>query len=274
MPRTRSLQSVWMSCLHSPPSRHQPTQCASRPCAGVACSGRGRCAAWGIHGVCRHAVAPMSSSLHWRQSPWRLRRTTAMYPRKTDLALTALQSHRSPLTLLQRRALILADGQRDLDTLAALLGGEAATLVQTLCALGYLHLGAGVATTTAPPSAAAAAPSALSDAEPAAPLLSEEEQQRQRRRATTNARLYLLDILQLQRNPVAIVLHRRLQAARSDIESHAAIAEALQALPQFTSASYAERVRTRSAELLPDTLGEATAAAAESVVRHADNASV
>lgn len=88
-----------------------------------------------------------------------------MYPRKTHLALTALQSHRSPLTLLQRRALILADGQRDLDTLAALLGGEAATLVQTLCALGYLHLGAGVATNAAPPSAAAEAPSALSDAD-------------------------------------------------------------------------------------------------------------
>ncbi|WDJ85513.1 hypothetical protein [Xanthomonas campestris] len=193
-----------------------------------------------------------------------------MYPRKTDLALTALQSHRSPLTLLQRRALILADGQRDLDTLAALLGGEAATLVQTLCALGYLHLGAGVAANTVPPSSAAAP----SDAKPAAPLLSEEEQQRQRRRATTNARLYLLDILQLQRNPVAIVLHRRLQASRSDIEIHAAIAEALQALPQFTSASYAERVRTRSAELLPDMLGEATAAAAESIVRYADNASV
>ncbi|MEB1549203.1 hypothetical protein VDQ94_09875 [Xanthomonas campestris pv. campestris] len=193
-----------------------------------------------------------------------------MYPRKTDLALTALQSHRSPLTLLQRRALILADGQRDLDTLAALLGGEAATLVQTLCALGYLHLGAGVAANTVPPSSAAAP----SDAKPAAPLLSEEEQQRQRRRATTNARLYLLDILQLQRNPVAVLLHRRLQAARSDIEIHAAIAEALQALPQFTSASYAERVRTRSAELLPDMLGEATAAAAESIVRYADNASV
>ncbi|CAD0304270.1 hypothetical protein CFBP2533_05310 [Xanthomonas hortorum pv. pelargonii] len=64
-----------------------------------------------------------------------------MTPRKTDLAVTALQSHRSPLTLLQRRALILADGQRDLATLAQLLGGDAATLVQTLCAMGYLQLG-------------------------------------------------------------------------------------------------------------------------------------
>ncbi|CEE22859.1 hypothetical protein [Xanthomonas citri] len=47
-----------------------------------------------------------------------------MIPRKTELALTTLQSHRSPLTLLQRRALILADGQRDLATLAMLLGGD------------------------------------------------------------------------------------------------------------------------------------------------------
>ncbi|MCC4627403.1 hypothetical protein LL973_24655, partial [Xanthomonas campestris pv. nigromaculans] len=60
----------------------------------------------------------MSSALHWRASRYWLRRTAAMIPRKTELALTTLQSHRSPLTLLQRRALILADGQRDLATLA------------------------------------------------------------------------------------------------------------------------------------------------------------
>ncbi len=63
-----------------------------------------------------------------------------MIPRKTELALTTLQSHRSPLTLLQRRALILADGQRDLATLATLLGGDGTGLVQSLCALGYLDL--------------------------------------------------------------------------------------------------------------------------------------
>lgn len=61
-----------------------------------------------------------------------------MIPRKTELALTTLQSHRSPLTLLQRRALILADGQRDLATLAMLLGGDGTGLVQSLCAMGYL----------------------------------------------------------------------------------------------------------------------------------------
>ncbi|NIK40417.1 hypothetical protein FHY12_002742 [Xanthomonas arboricola] len=180
-----------------------------------------------------------------------------MTPRKTELALTALQSHRSPLTLLQRRALILADGQRDLATLAALLGGDGAALVQGLSAMGYLAFGtpAGNATTPLAPPAAALAPVVAGDCvpPPAAPP-SEEDLQRQRRRAATNARLYLLDILQLQRNPVAVVLHRQLHAARTEDTIAAAIAEALRALPQITSASYAERVRARIGELLPDAL--------------------
>ncbi|PKV13399.1 hypothetical protein [Xanthomonas prunicola] len=177
-----------------------------------------------------------------------------MTPRKTELALTTLQSHRSPLTLLQRRALILADGQRDLATLALLLGGDGAALVQSLCAMGYLDLGVAAAPTHN--TAATSLPPAVSetrapppDAEP-----NEEELQRLRRRAATNARLYLLDILQLQRNAVAVALHRQLQAARDEDQIRMAIAQALHALPQITSASYAERVRTRIGELLPETL--------------------
>ncbi|MCC4617734.1 hypothetical protein LL972_17300 [Xanthomonas campestris pv. asclepiadis] len=181
-----------------------------------------------------------------------------MTPRKTALALTALQSHRSPLTLLQRRALILADGQRDLATLAVLLGGDGAALVQALCAMGYPAFGtpAGGAATPLTPPAATLAPVVMpgtSVPPPAAPP-SEEDLQRQRRRAATNARLYLLDILQLQRNPAAVVLHRQLHAARAEDTIGAAIAEALRALPQITSASYAERVRARIGELLPDAL--------------------
>lgn len=180
-----------------------------------------------------------------------------MIPRKTELALTALQSHRSPLTLLQRRALILADGQRDLTSLALLLGDHGAALVQTLCAMGYLtgtdDAQASASRSTAP--MAAMAPTATAPATlqtPPATEPTEEDLQRQRRRAATNARLYLLDILQLQRNPVAVVLHRQLQAARAEDEIGIAIHTALHALPQFTSASYAQRVRTRIEELLPD----------------------
>ncbi|MEA9581588.1 hypothetical protein VC218_22685 [Xanthomonas nasturtii] len=182
-----------------------------------------------------------------------------MTPRKTELALTALQSHRSPLTLLQRRALILADGQRDLATLALLLGDSGAALVQTLCAMGYLtgaeDAPASASRSTAPMVAVmpiAAVPAAVQAPPVTAPT--EEDLQRLRRRAATNARLYLLDILQLQRNPVAVVLHRQLQAARAEEEIGIAINTALRELPQFTSASYSQRVRTRIEELLPDAL--------------------
>ncbi|CAD2252533.1 hypothetical protein QSH46_005465 [Xanthomonas arboricola pv. juglandis] len=181
-----------------------------------------------------------------------------MTPRKTELALTALQSHRSPLTLLQRRALILADGQRDLATLAVLLGGDGdgAALVHALCAMGYLEFGtqAGSATRTAQASDSSPAGVPGTHVSPPAAPPSEEDLQRQRRRAATNARLYLLDILQLQRDPVAAALHRQLQAARAEDAIGAAIAETLRALPQITSASYAERVRARIGELLPDAL--------------------
>ncbi|NJC28815.1 hypothetical protein GGR79_000282 [Xanthomonas arboricola] len=179
-----------------------------------------------------------------------------MTPRKTELALTALQSHRSPLTLLQRRALILADGQRDLATLAVLLGGDGAALVHALCAMGYLEFGtqAGSAIRTAQASDSSPAGVPGTQVTPPAAAPSEEDLQRQRRRAATNARLYLLDILQLQRDPAAAALHRQLQAARAEDAIGAAIADALRALPQITSASYAERVRARIGELLPDAL--------------------
>ncbi|MCC4610844.1 hypothetical protein LL963_01825 [Xanthomonas campestris pv. esculenti] len=181
-----------------------------------------------------------------------------MTPRKTALALTALQSHRSPLTLLQRRALILADGQRDLTALAQLLGDNGTALVQTLCAMGYLTPADDSAKAAVPETAARTAASLIATAPPVVQTLqalpTADDLHRQRRRAATNARLYLLDILQLQRNPAAAVLHRQLQAARADDEIGIAIGVALQELPQFTSASYAERVRARIGELLPEAL--------------------
>ena len=50
-----------------------------------------------------------------------------MQPRKTDLARTALQAHRAPLDMRQRRLLILCDGQRSI---------AEATLLLTVYSLG------------------------------------------------------------------------------------------------------------------------------------------
>ena len=59
-----------------------------------------------------------------------------MQPRKTDLARTALQAHRAPLDMRQRRLLILCDGQRSIAELTALLGQDAAAMVIQLIQAG------------------------------------------------------------------------------------------------------------------------------------------
>ncbi|MFC6840871.1 hypothetical protein [Xanthomonas theicola] len=154
-----------------------------------------------------------------------------MPPRKTALALAALQSHAAPLDMRHRRVLILADGRRSADELAALGGSNAAAIVQTLLQLGYLDDG-------------------RADAAPPDP-----------RRALLNARMYLLDLLQLQRHPASRLLQQRLRDAREEAATLQAIAHALRAMPEMTSQRYAQRIRERVLEVLPAPLHAALAAA-------------
>ncbi|MEL4890652.1 hypothetical protein PQU63_07005 [Xanthomonas protegens] len=166
-----------------------------------------------------------------------------MHPRKTALALAALQSHDAPLDMRQRRVLILADGQRSVEELATLGGRGADAIVQGLLEQGYLDDGRSVA---AAPVAASAPPP------PADP-----------RRALLNARMYLLDLLQLQRHPASPALQLQLRAAREEQDTLRAIALALRTMPEMTSERYAQRIRERVLEILPAALHGALTAAAE-----------
>jgi hypothetical protein len=163
-----------------------------------------------------------------------------MQPRKTDLARTALQAHRAPLDMRQRRLLILCDGQRDLPQLSAMIGAEASAMVIQLIQAGYLM--------STPPVEAApvAAPPGTPAPAPAAPPPSE------RRRSLVAARIYLLGILEMQRHPQAAALFHALQRARSDEDVIASLHTALAALPGLTSPGYAERVRQRVLEVMPE----------------------
>lgn len=155
-----------------------------------------------------------------------------MHPRKTALALAALQSHAAPLDMRQRRVLILADGQRSVDELVTLGGSNAAAIVQALLQQGYLDDGRATVVPAAPAPAPAIAP-----ADP--------------RRALLNARMYLLDLLQLQRHPASRALQQRLRDAREETATLQAIADALRAMPEMTSERYAQRIRERVLEVLP-----------------------
>lgn len=167
-----------------------------------------------------------------------------MQPRKTDLARDALQAHRAPLDMRQRRLLIMCDGQRDIAQLTALIGPEAPAMVIQMIQAGYL--------VSAPEAAVAAVPAAAAVAAPAAA-----EPAPERRRSLVAARIYLLGILELQRNPQAAALYRDLQMARAEGDVVTSLRTALDALPGMTSEGYSQRVRQRVLEALPLEHGEA-----------------
>ncbi len=187
-----------------------------------------------------------------------------MQPRKTDLARTALQAHRAPLDMRQRRLLILCDGQRSIADLTGLIGQEAPAMVIQLVQGGYLETGAPAPPPPAPsppvaprPTAAVApavVPAAAPAPAPAAPV--------ERRRSLVAARIYLLGILEMQRNPMAAALFRDLQQARAEEDVVKVLQAALQALPGMTSDGYCERVRQRLLEALPTEHCDAFAATA------------
>lgn len=152
-----------------------------------------------------------------------------MHPHKTALARDTLQSHRAPLDLRQRRLPILADGRRDVAELTRMLGEDTPARIRELCAAGYLQDDAD----EAPPPA------------PAAPVHAP---------VPAAARMYLQGMLELQRHPQAVELRQRLQFSRDEETAFTTILAALAALPAITSASYAERVRQRVAEVLPEAL--------------------
>lgn len=164
-----------------------------------------------------------------------------MQPRKTDLARTALQAHRAPLDMRQRRLLILCDGQRGIAELTALLGQDAAAMVIQLIQGGYLVTAESPAIT--PPEPTAASAGMVPAAAAVAPV--------ERRRSLAAARIYVLGILEMQRHPNAAALFRDLQQARAEDAILQVMQSALRVLPALTSDGYCQRVRERLLEALP-----------------------
>ncbi|MBN4957200.1 MULTISPECIES: hypothetical protein [Stenotrophomonas] len=166
-----------------------------------------------------------------------------MQPRKTELARTALQAHRAPLDMRQRRLLILCDGQRSITDLTGLLGQDAPAMVIQLVQAGYLSTGTGAAAPPPPP-AATVEPQPATPAAAAATAV-------ERRRSLVSARIYVLGILEMQRHPQAAALFRDLQQARAESEVLQVLHSAMRMLPGLTSEGYCQRVRQRLLEALP-----------------------
>lgn len=180
---------------------------------------------------------------------------------KTDKARTALQARSPALNAMDRRVLIVSDGERSRDALLAMFGKEAATNIERLLREGYLEAvqrpgmfaqaASGLASMlrsertdreSAEPSATITAVSAPAPAPK--PAVS--------RRSMAAAKMYLVDMLQLQRNEESASLRAAIHTAPSEDELVWQLCKALRHLRATTAASYGERVSTRLAEILPE----------------------
>jgi len=201
---------------------------------------------------------------------------------------------RAGLSLPERRILIVIDGKRTLDEVVALLGSGILPALDRLLKDGYIRqsdphadaassgggvagaftgllrattealqarteqIRAGIARQPAPAISAPTLPR-LSSAPTVTPAIAQvapasPSPARGQRRSLVAAKMYMIDMLQLQRHPDAVECKARIQFAGGDAELLDAILDGLRALHRLTSASYGQRIVARLGEALPEAL--------------------
>lgn len=211
---------------------------------------------------------------------------------KTTLAHSALQAGASAgLSLTERRILIVTDGKRTLNEVMAMLGPDILPAIDRLLKDGYISpaqsrdaqaggqptgvagaftgllrattdalqarteqiRASGARTAGAPavmePPPATSAVATLQPSPPAAAAPA-----RGQRRSLVAAKMYMIDMLALQRHPDAVEHKARIQFCGNDEALVEALLDGLQALLPLTNDSYGQRVLARLGEVLPEPL--------------------
>jgi hypothetical protein len=227
---------------------------------------------------------------------------------KTALAREALQAGSGAgLSVQERRILIMTDGKRSLNDVMALLGADILPAIDRLIRDGYIDDGRGpvaaappqakpaqglggalggliraatesvqarteqirAATTPSTQALPATAPQAVVVAP--APVATPAPARNGQRRSLVAAKMYVVDMLQLQRHPDTVELKARIQFTSGEPELLEAILDGMRVLLQLTNASYGQRIVARLHEVLPEhlvpELDAATAACSVPVAR-------
>lgn len=177
---------------------------------------------------------------------------------KSEKGRAALLERPADMGLLERRTLILVDGKRDRQQLLAMLGPDVLSGLERLLREGYLvDPAAGkpvaskpVLSVVAPTQAsmpAADAPVARVAASVAAPRPASPS-----RRSLAAAKMYMVDMLQLQRDPESVSLKAELQTSPGEDELVHRLGRSLRHLRTVASSSYAQRIGERLSEILPE----------------------
>lgn len=165
--------------------------------------------------------------------------------KRTDKGRSALLHGDARIGVTERRILILSDGRRPREQLLAMLGEHVDDTVLRLLHEGYVCETSPVRkpalsiVVTNPLLAQAKVP-----APPASPPAT--------RRSLVVAKVYLLDILELQRDADSAALRAAIRSTAGDEELVRLLLRALDHVHAVTTASFAQRVRERLAEVLPE----------------------
>lgn len=217
---------------------------------------------------------------------------------KTDKARTAIQTRDAGLSAQERHILIVSNGERSLNDIVSMLGPATLAPIDRLLREGYLHAvvadhgtdrmaaaaGQGlnallrasrdlasrvqeraqavIEATVATPPPTASAGVAPTLAEQVATLAPPPPAPRAGpRRSLAAARMYMQDMLQLQRSVEAATLKVAIQSSSSSEETLASLVESLRHLRSVAAGSYYARIASRLAEVLPEELVPRLAAA-------------
>ncbi len=167
---------------------------------------------------------------------------------KTEKAHSALRERPADVSVLERRILILSDGRRGDAEIADLLGAQARDALARLLRDGYLA-GRDIASTARSTSISHPAPVAAAAGEKrelhiAAPA--------QSRRSIASAKMYIVDMLQLQRGAEAAAIAAAIRGCRDQDELAAHMLRALRFIHSAANSSLSRRVADRLAEIMPE----------------------
>ncbi len=173
-----------------------------------------------------------------------------MNPHKTEKAHGALRDRPADVSVLERRILILSDGRRGDAEIADLLGSRAREALARLLRDGYLS-DRDMAPAPPPPVVAIAPISAVAvesgeKPSPAGTLAAPS------RRSIAAAKMYIVDMLQLQRGSDAAAIADAIRGCRDQDELAAHMLRALRFIHGIANASMSRRVSDRLAEIMPE----------------------
>lgn len=178
---------------------------------------------------------------------------------KSDKGRNALLDRSGGMSMLERRALILCDGKRDREQLVALLGPDILPGLERLLREGYLVDSAAPRPAASKPLLSIVVPTPAPHlpvvAEPVAPIsatVAAPPPALQSRRSLAAAKMYIVDMLQLQRDPESVSLKAELQTSPSEDELVYRLGKALRHIRTVASTTYAQRIGERLAEILPE----------------------